>query len=59
MPTYLKIVLTILVAALAAYMYRYETLIGNDPVQYHVAGVGLIMILALWLFPEAGKRPGE
>ena len=59
MPTYLKIILTLLVGGLTWVMYQYEVRIGNDPVQYYVAGLGGFMILALWLFPEAGKRPGE
>lgn len=59
MPTYLKIILTILVSALTMLVYRYEIAIGNEPVQYWVVGLGVFMVLALWLFPEAGKRPGE
>lgn len=59
MPAYLKIILTILVATLTVVLFRYEVRIGNQPVQFYVAGVGIVMILALWLFPEAGKRPGE
>ena len=59
MPTNIKIILTILVAVGTWLMYRYEVSIANEPVQFYVVGLGCFMILALWLFPEAGKRPGE
>lgn len=59
MPTYLKIILTLLVGGLTFVMYKFELQIGNEPIQYFVLGLGVFMILALWLFPEAGKRPNE
>lgn len=32
---------------------------AEEPIRVYVAGLGVFMILALWLFPETGKLPGE
>lgn len=59
MPLNLKIILSLLVLLVGSGMYVYETRIGNDPVQWIVTALVVAMIAALWLFPEAGKRPDE
>ena len=56
MPTHIKIFISILTVLLGAVFYYFETEYG----QAQVANVGIFlsifMVLAMWIFPEAGDR---
>jgi len=56
MPTHIKIIVSILTLLVGAIFYHCESDLG----QSHVANVALFlsvfMVLAMWIFPEAGDR---
>ena len=56
MPTHIKIMVSIVTLLVGAVFFYFE----NDLGQAHVAKVGLFlsifMVLAMWIFPEAGDR---
>ena len=56
MPTHIKIIVSVLTLLAGAIFYYFETQYG----QAHVATVGAVlsvfMVLAMWIFPEAGDR---
>lgn len=56
MPTHIKIFVSIATLIVGAVFYYFETDYG----QAHVAIVGAVlsvfMVLAMWIFPEAGDR---
>lgn len=56
MPKHIKIIVSLLTLLAGALFYYFETQFG----QAHVAKVGaalsVFMVLAMWIFPEAGDR---
>lgn len=56
MPTHIKIIVSVITLIVGAVFYYLES--GHG--QAHVANVGLglsvFMVLAMWIFPEAGDR---
>ena len=56
MPTHIKLIVSVLTLLAGAIFYYFETQYG----QAHVAMVGAVlsvfMVLAMWIFPEAGDR---
>ena len=56
MPTHIKIIVSLITLAVGAAFYFLE----QDHGQAHVATVGaslsVFMVLAMWIFPEAGDR---
>ena len=56
MPTNIKIIVSILTLLVGAVFFHFETEFG----QAHVANVAvflsIFMVLAMWIFPEAGDR---
>ncbi|UCD67985.1 MAG: hypothetical protein JSW48_14500 [Betaproteobacteria bacterium] len=56
MPTHIKIIVSILTLLAGAAFYYFEGRYG----QAHVATVGaalsIFMVVAMWIFPEAGDR---
>jgi hypothetical protein len=56
MPTHIKIIVSLLTLVAGALFYYFEAQYG----QAHVANVGaflsVFMVLAMWIFPEAGDR---
>ena len=56
MPTHIKIIVSALTLLVGAIFYLLESRFG----QAHVATVGgflsIFMVLAMWIFPEAGDR---
>jgi hypothetical protein len=57
MPTNIKIILTLLVALTAVGAHYYQAAIGQPITPWVVLGLGVFMIIALWLFPDAkGKH---
>ena len=56
MPVPFKILLTGLVALVAATAHFWQMDIGNVVPAWVVLGLGAFMIFALWLFPETKRR---
>ena len=54
MPTYLKIIICLIVAAVAGLVYY----IGINAREV-VLGVAALMIIAIWMFPEASGGKGS
>jgi len=56
MPTHIKLIVSIITLLVGATFYHLESKYG----QAHVAGAGaflsVFMVLAMWIFPEAGDR---
>ena len=56
MPKHIKIIVSVLTLLAGAIFYYFESHYG----QAHVATVGAVlsvfMVLAMWIFPEAGDR---
>ena len=59
MPTYLKIIITVLVTVAAVGAHYFQAAVGESVNQWLVLFLGAFMIFALWLFPEAKKRKTE
>ncbi len=59
MPTKVKAMLTLAVAALGAACFWLERTYADPAVAWVVGGLAAFMVLALWLFPEAGVKDGE
>lgn len=59
MPPFLKVILSIIVAAVAAIMLWYELDHGAAHVGYVAIGLGAFMIFAVWLFPETRRRADD
>ncbi|XWN31565.1 MAG: hypothetical protein ROR55_00140 [Devosia sp.] len=56
MPPRIKIMLTVLIIAIAALAYWMRDAIQLDANVFHVFGLTAFMVFAIWLFPEV-KRP--
>ena len=54
MPTYLKIIICLIVAAVAALVY-----VVDINAREVVLGIAALMIVAIWLFPEARGGKGS
>jgi len=59
MPAYLKLVISLLVVAVAAALLFLGQAGGEGTLRWVVPGLALFMILAIWLFPEAKKLPPQ
>ena len=59
MPSYLKLILSVLVAAVAVAIYLTQGESGHDFNSWLALGLGVFMILAVWLFPEPRRRVGK
>lgn len=57
MPTYLKVIITVLVFVAAVGGHFFQAAVGESINQWLVLFLGTFMIFALWLFPEAKKKP--
>lgn len=57
MPTGIKLGLSAVVAAAGAGAYHLESAYaGRDDLGALAAGLAALMVLAMWLFPETGRR---
>lgn len=56
MPAKFKLLISILVLAVGAGVYRYEQGLGNAEPSLVAAGLAAFMVLAIWLFPEASRE---
>jgi hypothetical protein len=59
MPAYLKLILSILVAIVAAVVHWTQAEAGQGFNSWLVLGLAAFMILAVWLFPEPRRRTGK
>lgn len=56
MPTPIKAILSILVAITAIAAHFFQASVGQETTPWLVLVLGAFMIMALWLFPEAGNK---
>lgn len=56
MPTKYKIILSAIVLAVAAAAFRFQQSAGFSDTPLVIAGLGLFMVVAIWLFPETRKQ---
>jgi hypothetical protein len=55
MPSHLKFVLSGIIVVVAAVFAWWQTETGQSVTPWVGLGLGLFMIFAIWLFPEAGS----
>lgn len=55
MPTYLKVILSIIVCVVAGVMVFLENRAGAIDVAWVAGLLGVFMVFAVWLFPETRK----
>lgn len=58
MPNYLKAILSAIIVVVAGLFAWWQHGLGQPATPWVSLGLGLFMILAIWLFPEA-KRAGK
>ena len=56
MPTHIKIIVSVLTLLAGAIFYYFETRYGQEHVATVGAALSVFMVLAMWIFPEAGDR---
>ena len=56
MPVKIKLVLSFVVALVAAITFYMQHALGHDRIQYLVAFLGFVMVFAMWLFPEVKRE---
>lgn len=56
MPVYLKLIVSIAVAAVALVMRHVESRAGFDANAWLALGLGIAMIGAVWMFPEPRRE---
>lgn len=59
MPPKIKLLISILVFAVAFIVRHFEAKAGLAHVGWVVLGLACLMVLAIWLFPEAKRKPGD
>ena len=56
MPTHIKIMVSIVTLLVGAVFYYLEGQHGEAHIANVAAGLSVFMVLAMWIFPEAGDR---
>ncbi len=56
MPTHIKIIVSIVTLLVGAAFYHLEGQYGQANVANIAGGLSVFMVLAMWIFPEAGDR---
>ena len=56
MPTHIKIIVSVLTLLAGVVFYYFETQYGQARVAQVAACLSVFMVLAMWIFPEAGDR---
>ena len=56
MPAKFKLLISVLVAAVGAAVHVFERGQGDLFAAWVTVGLALLMVLAIWLFPEAGDK---
>ena len=59
MPSKVKLLISILVFAVALIVRHFEAKVGLAHVGWVVLGLACLMVLAIWLFPEAKRKPAS
>lgn len=59
MPNRIKIILSLVVLAVAIAGYAFQSMLGQEGPKYAVAFLGVFMVIAMWVFPEVQRRPGD
>lgn len=59
MPPKIKLLISAIVVALALAVRYFETRAGLPNVGWVAVGLAALMVLAIWLFPEARRKPGD
>ena len=60
MPTDIKFSISVLVAVVGAGAYYLETFVAErSDLGLMVVGLAGFMILAMWIFPETGRKKGD
>ncbi|MBT5263950.1 MAG: hypothetical protein HOL85_03910 [Rhodospirillaceae bacterium] len=58
MPVKIKLPLSLLVLLVGAGAYYFETGAGNEMAGKIAGGLSVLMVAAMWVFPETGGRKG-
>ena len=56
MPSHLKLLLSLMVAAVAGAMLWFERAAGVPAIGWLALALGALMVLGIWLFPEARRH---
>ena len=56
MPTNIKLFLSVVVLAIGFIVHYWEHQQGNVHLSWMVAALAVFMVLAMWIFPEAGRK---
>jgi len=56
MPTHIKIIVSILTLLVGAIFFYFEREFGQAHVANVAVALSIFMVLAMWIFPEAGDR---
>ena len=56
MPTHIKIIVSIITLIVGAVFFYLESAHGQAHVASVGAGLSVFMVVAMWIFPEAGDR---
>ena len=59
MPNNIKTMISVLTLIVGATVHFFERQAGNDHLAWVVAGLAVVMVLAMWLFPETGGKNGS
>ena len=52
MPTALELAILLFVLLVAAGVYRCEQSLANETLAWVAAGLGICMVISIWIFPE-------
>ncbi|MGR8919137.1 MAG: hypothetical protein ACU85V_05920 [Gammaproteobacteria bacterium] len=56
MPVHIKIIVSVITLVVGAVFYLLESELGQAHVAVVGAALSVFMVLAMWIFPEAGDR---
>jgi hypothetical protein len=59
MPNNIKTMISVLTLIVGSTVHFFERQAGNDHLAWVVAGLAIFMVLAMWLFPETGRKNGS
>ena len=59
MPSTLKLTFSLSVLLVALGVYRFEQSLANETLAWVAAGLGIFMVIAIWIFPETSNEALE
>ena len=59
MPSALKLAFSLSVLLVAVGVYRFEQSLANESLAWVAAGLGILMVIAIWIFPETSNEALE